>query len=70
MEILHNYNYALFDAFRKRKEKEAEADLIKAQALAEIAGQPAEKTNPLLYVIPIAAVVVLGIVVIIKRKKS
>lgn len=64
-----HYNNAL-EAWRRRQEKKAEAELLKAEALKTISEQPADKINPLVYIIPVAAIIVLGIVVIvIKRKK-
>jgi hypothetical protein len=70
MEILHNYNN-LFEAYRIRKEMEAESGLIKAQAMASIAKAETGKGSALIYIIPIIAVVGIGVAYfIIKRKKK
>jgi hypothetical protein len=70
MEILGESSFNnLFEARRDRLAKEAEAELLKAQAMSDMARQPAQKTSPLLYLIPIAGILVIGAVILIARKK-
>ena len=49
----------------------AEADLVKAQALANLASKPAQKTNPLIFIIPVVGLLAVTIIFVIasKRKK-
>lgn len=70
MEILpsDSYNYT---ARQDRLRMEAEAKLLQAEAMADIAGKPAQKINPVIFLIPVAAIITLGIVVVaIKKRKK
>ena len=72
MDILENSgwnNLCLTQACRDRKEMELETDRMKAEALISMANQPAQKTSPLLYLIPVAGILVIGVIVIIAKKK-
>jgi hypothetical protein len=69
----------LFDKIGDRYEAKTEgkylddqAELVKAQALLNIANQPAQKTNPLLIIIPIAVVVIGGVTAyfLLRKKKG
>lgn len=70
MDNLRGYNQILGIGEGTQATK-AEADKIKAQALLGLANRPAQKTSPLLFVIPVAGILVLGTIIIIasKRKK-
>lgn len=48
----------------------AEAELLKAQALANLANKPAQGTNPLIFLIPVVGLLVLGAVFIIIRRRK
>jgi hypothetical protein len=57
-------------AKRDAKKMEAQADLVKAQALADLAGQPAQGTNPLLIIIPVAVLLIGGVTAFILLRKK
>jgi len=74
---MKQYNNGLgwFDGSRKearleRKATEAEAEQTKANALLALANKPAKKTNPALIIIPVAVLLVGGIVAVTMLKKK
>lgn len=50
----------------------ADADLLKAQAITNLASQPAQKTNPLLIIIPVAVLLIGGVTafILLRKKKG
>jgi len=73
MDILGNSgwnNLCLTQACRDRKELELETDRMKAEALLSMANQPAQKTSPLIYLIPVAGILVLGAIVLVAKKRK
>ena len=69
MDSLRGYNEILGIGTGVSATK-AEADLIRAQALADLASRPARETNPLIFIIPAAGLLVLGTIFIIMRKRK
>ena len=63
----HNEFLGIGDAKRTK----AEAALLKAQAYADLANKPAQEMNPLIFIIPVAGLLTLGVIFIVasKRKK-
>ena len=71
MDILENSRWSnLFEARKERLAMEAEAELMKAQALSNIANKPAQRTSPLIYLIPVVGILVIGAIVIISKKRK
>ena len=70
MDNLYSYNTFLGIGEGVDKTK-AEAELVKANALANLANKPAQSNSPLFLLIPVAGLLVLGtiFIVISKRKK-
>lgn len=66
MDILNN-NF-LFN--KEANQTMAEAEQTKAEALLALANKPATKTSPLVFIIPVAAMVTLGIVVFLIKKRK
>ena len=62
-------NLCLSRECREAKKMEAESELIKAEALLEMSRQPAQRTSPLVYLIPVAGILVIGAIVIIAKKR-
>ena len=60
----------MLDARKERKQTEAESELLKSQALLSIANKPAGETSKLLIILPIAVVLIGGIVAIVLIKKK
>ena len=58
----------LFEALNERLATKAEADKLKAEALNKIASQPAQKVSPLIYLIPVAALGILGLIIYLRKK--
>ena len=67
MEIAYNN---LFEAYRERKATEAEAKLLQAQTMAELVDLPIQKISPLLYLIPVAGILVIGAVILMSKKRK
>ena len=75
MDILGNggsYNnlFGICGERCQRKKQEAEAGLLKAEAYATMASRPAEKTSPLFYLIPIIGILMIGGIIIYKKRKG
>ena len=72
MEIVHNndWNQGVFTARKERLAKKAETEQIKVQAMADLAGQPVQQTSPLLYLIPVAGIIVIGAIILMSRKRK
>ena len=68
MDNLRSYNNIF--GWGEARRTEAEAELIKAQAYADLANKPARETNPLIFIIPAAGLLVLGTIFIIMRKRK
>lgn len=66
-----DYNNFL-DAWKERRAARAQAELTRAEALQDFANRPADESSKLLIILPIAVVVIGGIVavVMLKRKKG
>lgn len=65
-----DYNNGLFDAYRERKEIEAQADAARADALLTIANKPASSTSRWLIILPLSIVLIGGAVAIVLIKKK
>lgn len=59
-----------FDVQTEAKEANAQADLLKAQTMNQLANQPAQGINPLLIIIPAVVLVIGGITIFILLKKK
>ena len=60
----------MIDARKDRLQTDAESDLLKSQALLAIANKPAGETSKLLIILPIAVVLIGGIVAVVLIKKK
>jgi predicted class III extradiol MEMO1 family dioxygenase len=69
MKRLRHKN-ALGDLFYS--EEKHEEEMAKIDALNKIANQSSSQTNPLIYIIPIAGILVIGIIaaIVLKKKKG
>lgn len=70
MDNLRSYNNIF--GWSQAEKDEAEAKKIKAEALATLASKPAQKMNPLIFIIPVAGLLTLGVIFIVatRRKKT
>lgn len=64
----NTYRNGLGDLFIS--EQKLEADREKMQILAQIANKPAGGGNPIVYIIPLAGILVMGVLIAIKMKKK
>lgn len=56
--------------FSQSEKTLAEAELIKAQAMADLASKPAERVSPLLYIIPIIGILTIGGIILYKKTRK
>lgn len=68
MDNLRSYNNIF--GWGEARRTEAEAELVQAQAYASLANKPAQKMNPLIFIIPVAGLLTLGVIFIVASKRS